>query len=177
MKKYELTDIKHPTLELHRIRALIDIPSIGVKAGDLGGYVEGEHNLSQDGDCWIFDDARVTGQGRITGRVRVTGRAWVFGPLSVADGTIISWRTRLKGGVPVGIADRLNPDWHLTAIKDTSKDVYHIMCYNGVETSKAIKGETGEYQLWLNRDLHGYLLAHDLQALADVLVLIQETEK
>ena len=44
--KYEITDIAHEKYPfLHRIRALRDIGS-EVKAGDLGGFVEGESNLS-----------------------------------------------------------------------------------------------------------------------------------
>ena len=60
MKKYELTDetIEFEGRKLYRIKALKDIPSIGVKAGDLGGFVESEYNLSQERDCWIFDDAK-----------------------------------------------------------------------------------------------------------------------
>ena len=63
-KKYELTN-ETKTLAggtvLHRIRALRDIPRFGVKAGELGGFVEGENNLSQDGDAWVFDNAEVYG--------------------------------------------------------------------------------------------------------------------
>ena len=52
--KFEITDIAHPEYPfLHRIRALRDISS-DVKAGDLGGFVEHEGNLSyEDADCWI----------------------------------------------------------------------------------------------------------------------------
>ena len=44
MKKYELTKETKTLLGgtvLHRIRALRDIPRYGVKAGELGGFVEG----------------------------------------------------------------------------------------------------------------------------------------
>lgn len=45
-EKYEITDIAHEKYPfLHRIRALRDIRP-GVRAGDLGGFVESEHNLS-----------------------------------------------------------------------------------------------------------------------------------
>jgi len=59
-KKYEL--LKNDTIEhhgrtLYRIRALIDFGD--VKAGDLGGYIQYEHNLSQKGICWIYDNAIV----------------------------------------------------------------------------------------------------------------------
>lgn len=43
MKKYELTDERHPhNPALRRIRALIDIPQAGVRKGDLGGRIESE---------------------------------------------------------------------------------------------------------------------------------------
>ena len=58
-KKYGLTDETKEWCAhtLHRIRALKDFGS--VKAGELGGWVESEHNLSQEGDCWIYDNAAV----------------------------------------------------------------------------------------------------------------------
>ena len=62
MKKYELTDIRDCKLwdvSLRRIRALRDIPRYHVKAGDLGGWVGPEKNLSQEGDCWVGGNARV----------------------------------------------------------------------------------------------------------------------
>ena len=58
-QKYEITDIAHEKHSfLHRIRALRDIGK-KVKAGELGGFVESERNLSFEAgdDAWIFDDA------------------------------------------------------------------------------------------------------------------------
>ncbi|EPT5029518.1 hypothetical protein ACVRDO_002376 [Escherichia coli] len=52
-------------MTLYRIRALRDIPRHNVKAGDLGGYVEGEHNLDQNDDSWIRDGVCVFGNARI----------------------------------------------------------------------------------------------------------------
>ena len=46
MKKYEMIPDESG---LYRIRALIDIPAYGVEAGDLGGFIEKEDNLSHDG--------------------------------------------------------------------------------------------------------------------------------
>lgn len=68
MKKYELTG---ETKEiggkiLHRIRALVDIPVHNVKAGDLGGWIEAERNLSQKGAAWVADEARVMDSARVT---------------------------------------------------------------------------------------------------------------
>lgn len=63
-QKYEITDIAHEEYPfLHRIRALRDICG-EICAGDIGGFVESESNLSAEpGDCaWIFDDAIAAGE-------------------------------------------------------------------------------------------------------------------
>ena len=61
-KKYEL--LQDQTIEwcgrtLYRIRALRDFGA--VHAGDVGGYIECERNLSQDGNARVCGDARVCG--------------------------------------------------------------------------------------------------------------------
>ena len=80
MSKYKLTDdtvtLANGTV-LHRIRALEDFGR--VKAGDLGGYIQSEDNLSHEGDCWV-DEMR--GCLRILGcmisaELRQIGRAHV----------------------------------------------------------------------------------------------------
>lgn len=66
-KKFEITGIAHEKYPfLHRIRALRDV-GIEVRAGDLGGFVEGEHNLSQEEDdaSWIFGDAIAAGSASV----------------------------------------------------------------------------------------------------------------
>lgn len=58
-KKYKLTDetIIHKGIKLHRIEALCDFGNI--KKGDKGGFIEKESNLSQEGKCWIYGNAKV----------------------------------------------------------------------------------------------------------------------
>ena len=80
MKKYELTSetmVVHGNIVLHRIRALRDFAN--VKAGDLGGWIEAEKNLSQSGNCWVHDNAKVWGGACVLGNAHVTQRAQVFG--------------------------------------------------------------------------------------------------
>lgn len=62
MKKYELTAefIEKWGKKLFRIKALISFGS--VEAGELGGYVEKEDNLAQDGDAWVYGNAEVYGR-------------------------------------------------------------------------------------------------------------------
>ena len=84
-KKYELTD---ETMEweghtLHRIKALRDFND--VKAGDLGGWVESEDNLSQYEKCWLCDNAIVYGDARIYGNARIYGDARVCDNARIYD--------------------------------------------------------------------------------------------
>ncbi|MDD0824621.1 polymer-forming cytoskeletal protein [Mannheimia sp. AT1] len=82
MKKYELTDdfieVGIQKIKLYRIKALIDIPSIGVKAGDSGGYIEIESNLDQEDHSWVFGNAQVYGDACVYGNARVFGNAQVY---------------------------------------------------------------------------------------------------
>ncbi len=65
-KKYELVKENTTTMDnvtLYRIRVLREISNermmISIKKGEPGGYVESEKNLSQEGDSWISQSARV----------------------------------------------------------------------------------------------------------------------
>ena len=75
--KYELTNETKNFygITLHRIRALRDIPSAGVKSGDLGGWIEKEHNFSQYGNAWVYGNAQVYGNAEVYGDAEVCGDA------------------------------------------------------------------------------------------------------
>ncbi len=90
---------------LHRIRALrtFTVPKHGhyipriVERGDIGGWVESVDNLSQSGNCWVFDDAlvfesaHVSGDAgvlenaNVAGSAKVSGHAYVYGNAWVRD--------------------------------------------------------------------------------------------
>lgn len=88
-KKYELTNetIEYGIYTLHRIRALKDFDE--VKAGELGGWVESQYNLSQDGDCWIYDDAKVFDGARVLGDAKVCDAAKIYGHAMIYDNAIV----------------------------------------------------------------------------------------
>ena len=113
-KKYEFANITHhANPNLRRIRALRDIPGAGVKAGDLGGWVEHEHNLSHDGDGWVGGDAKVLGSAQVAGDAQALAGAVVTGYTRVADSAVVrghawvagyayvSGRAELSGGASV----------------------------------------------------------------------------
>jgi hypothetical protein len=83
MKKYELTDEtkEFDGKTLYRIRALIDFGR--EKAGDFGGWIEKEENLSQEGRCWVYDDACIYRNARVLNNAYVSGNANVFGDANV----------------------------------------------------------------------------------------------
>lgn len=76
-KKYKLTDetINVGGKKLCRIEALKDFRD--VKKGDKGGFIEDEHNLSHDGNSWVYGDALVYGDARVYGNARVYDNARV----------------------------------------------------------------------------------------------------
>ena len=90
MKKYELTSETKVIngVKLHRIKALKSFGNI--KEGDLGGWIESEKNLSQDGDAWVFDNAKVYGYATVGGNATVSGYATVYGNATVDGNATIS---------------------------------------------------------------------------------------
>ena len=89
MKKFELTaesKINWFGRTLYRIKACIDFTTISgdeVKAGDLGGFVEKESNLSHNGKAWVYGDAKVWGDAEVYGDAEVWGNAEVCGDASI----------------------------------------------------------------------------------------------
>lgn len=111
-KKYEFTGEEKvvDNHTLHRIRAMRDFGI--VKAGDLGGWIEGEDNLSHDGYAWVYDEALVEGNAfvegnaRVGGNARVSGNAFVTGNARVSGNALVSGDARVKGSALVeGNAD------------------------------------------------------------------------
>ena len=114
-KKYELTN---ETIEfnghiLHRIKALKDFAYKKFKKGDLGGFIESENNLSQEGDCWIGGNAWVYGHAqvdgnseicdnsRIYGNAHISENAWVYGHAMLCDNAHIHGTSKVYGGAVI----------------------------------------------------------------------------
>ena len=90
-KKYELIlndSIELLDFKLFRIRALISFDE--VKAGDLGGYIQSEKNLSHDGNAWVEYKAKVYGNAKVCGDAEVSGNAKVCGD-AVVLGNAVVW--------------------------------------------------------------------------------------
>ena len=85
MKKFELTTefiTNMFGIKLFRIKALVEFGN--VKAGELGGYVEKEENVSQDGNAKVSGNAKVYGGAKISGNAEISGNAWIYGNAKVS---------------------------------------------------------------------------------------------
>ena len=102
-KKYEFTDetITLNRITLHRIKALIDFNRFGVKAGDLGGFIEVEANLSHDGDSWVYENALISGNALVSENAKVSGDAKVYGNARVSGNAYVSGNACVSGDAKV----------------------------------------------------------------------------
>ena len=102
MKKFKLTSefiVDISGVKLFRIKALIEFGN--VKAGDLGGYIEKEENLSHMGNAWVFGNAQVFGDARVSGNARVSGDARVSGNARVSGDARVFGNAQVFGDARV----------------------------------------------------------------------------
>ena len=112
-KKYKLTEetLKVYDKTLYRIEALKDFND--VKKGDKGGFIENEKNLSQSGDCWVYDNAKVLGEAMVCCNAKVYGNAKicdyavaydnaiVFGNAQVCDEAKVYYNAKVYGNARI----------------------------------------------------------------------------
>ena len=84
---------------LHRIEALKDFGI--VKAGDKGGWIEKEENLSQYGDCWVYDMSKVYDSAKVYDDAIVYGNARVFGNAEVFGNALVCSNAEVFGNAKV----------------------------------------------------------------------------
>ena len=100
-KKYKLTEetINVGDKTLYRIEALKDFSD--VKKGEKGGFVENEKNLSQRGDCWVYENAKVYGNAQICGDAIVCEDAQIYGNVWVFDNAEIFGNAEVCGNAEI----------------------------------------------------------------------------
>lgn len=73
---------------VYAIQAVRDFSD--VSAGDFGGFVESEHNLSHEGDCWVYGAAAVYGKGRVNRNGKIRDSAHVYDYATVSDDAVVA---------------------------------------------------------------------------------------
>ena len=101
MKKYELTTetLQFAGRILHRIKAVKDFDFI--QAGEFGGWIEKEENLSQDDNAWIYYNAMVFGNANVFGNAKVYGYAKVYDNANIDDYAEVYGMAVIKGDAKV----------------------------------------------------------------------------
>lgn len=101
-RKYELVldqQVVADGTTLYRIRAVMSFGK--VKVGDLGGFIGSERNLSQNGHCWVSDEARVYGAAYVSDNAQVSDYARVFDKARVSGDARIFEKSRIYGDAQV----------------------------------------------------------------------------
>ncbi len=92
MKKYKILKDRSDTLYdgtvVYRIQALRDFSN--VKQGDIGGWIQQESNLSQDGNCWVYDDALVYEFAIVSDNAKIYNDAMVYGNANIFGNDIVT---------------------------------------------------------------------------------------
>ncbi len=109
--KYEFTGETDPT-GLNQIRRISN--------GELGGWIEKEENLSHEGECWVSENARVSGKvlvsgnAQVSGNARVSGDAWIYGNAQVSGNARVSGDARVSENARVSGDARVYGDAQLS---------------------------------------------------------------
>lgn len=127
---------------LHRIKALVDIPRHGVKAGDIGGYVADRRILSHDGDCWIGDHAIVWGNTMVKENALISYESTVFGG-SKDIKLIVSGNAKIDGHALVQTVDGFSAHW--SVISTTINEDAHIYGNAVVQNTLSVSGSSQIY--------------------------------
>ncbi len=157
-QKYEMTDdakIVHGR-RLHRIKALRDfdpeIKALGdfghVKAGELGGWIQSDKNLSHEGTAWVFgnacvmdlalveDDAcvcdsamiseaaRISGIANVKDYAIVTNCATISDWVTIRDRAFVGGNAKIEGGVCVYGGASVYEDAHISGDARLFGDAY-----------------------------------------------------
>ena len=109
IKKYELIKDDFIILEdilednklhkLYRIRALKDFSDIF--AGNMGGYIESENNLSQEDNCWVHNDAKVFENAKVCGDAIICDNAKVYGNATICGNAWVCDNVKVYGNAKV----------------------------------------------------------------------------
>ncbi len=109
-RKYLISTSKDDEIEIdgvicRRIIALEDIVdengTVLVKKGEKGGYVQSRKNLSEEGCCWIYDDALVFGSAKVSENAKVRDDAQIYGNCKISGRAEVCDNAEVYGNVVI----------------------------------------------------------------------------
>lgn len=149
MKKYKFTGETKKiftlsrVVNLHRICAVSEFGT--VKAGDLGGWIEREENLSHDGLAWVRDNAIVRNSAIVSDNAIVRDNAeirdnvWVNGDAIICGNACVRTNARICDNALVSSTNHIlvighigSRDDFITFYHDNENDItVRCGCFNG----------------------------------------------
>ena len=101
MQKYKFTGITKEVYgrTLNQIVCVTAFASI--KSGEIGGYIEKEANLSQDGNAWVYGNAKVYGNAWVYRNAKVCEDAEVYGNAKVCGDAEVYGNAEVCGDAEV----------------------------------------------------------------------------
>ena len=135
MKKFELTSEFITNIfgkKLFRVKALVEFGS--VKAGELGGYIEKEENLSHNdnawvsGNAWVCGNAWVSGNAWVCGNAWVSGNAWVCGDARVCGDAWVSGNAWVCGNADYATIKGFGTEFRATTFFRCKDGVVRVRC-------------------------------------------------
>lgn len=118
-KKYKIRKDLSYTFDghkLYRVEALKDFGD--VKKGSIGGFIENEKNLSQEGNCWIYLDAKVYDNAKVFGNSVIDGHAQVCDNAMVFEKAQVRGHSKIKDNARVFNNARIE---HNSIVKDNAQ--------------------------------------------------------
>lgn len=85
---------------LYRIEALRDFG--GVKKGDLGGWIQSEDNLSHEGTCWIYNNAKAFDLSSVTNDAMLLDNSMAYGKSRIYGNALLEDHATASGRSSIG---------------------------------------------------------------------------
>ncbi|WP_442637777.1 hypothetical protein [Rossellomorea marisflavi] len=115
LESKEVLNVKATKVILFRIEATKEFTLLNgtvVKVGEKGGWIEGQHNLSQEGTCWVDEESMVMDTASVSGdailiesnlydQAKVLEKAQVE-KSDIKGTSVIRERARVKGSIVSG---------------------------------------------------------------------------
>ena len=113
--------IKYIEHKFLRPKALKDFSD--VSKGDVGGYVQHYYNLSQKGNCWVYESAVVSRNGLITDNAKISDLVHITDNAKVTENAEVSGSTEICDDVIVTKNAFISNNTILTGNKIITNDI------------------------------------------------------
>lgn len=157
-----------------------------IRAGQRGGLVDGSHNVSQSGSCWVTedacvmgdstvrDDALVTGGSIITGGAKVLQNATVEDDCQVSGGAIVRGNARISGSVAVSDGAVIGRDMSAGVYFDISGNPFRdvVLDYNPDSGQLHVNNYSASKNL--NVNIKSYCSVSDSRAYCRIVGLVSK---